>query len=407
MKTIEKDDLTKIESFFDTLKDGFNKDKINDVISILSKIFNKSFTIGFVSEEDSNHSFVMSVTPDDKTIKDVSKKIIDGKEDSSGISSVWKKCKTWHVSIDSRMLDSSFTSRELTSLLLHEIYHIVESDDAPKRIFDTLQYTLSCNNCDVKALAKKPEFGSILQLPIIQACYYANSIIDIKKEIKSNECLKGNISYTDAFISCMNKIEAKGIGVNNLNKTSDFSISTLVDLKNKNIEGVKENLTSFIDELPKCEKMKTCCESVVHSMFDDYYKNTITESAAIKNMEKDIDSILETSYVKEFLGLGKEKLVPITQNQIDYVLAKSESIESVDDKVMLLSYINSKLDMIRYYIEIINNPKMAKKYIIPNSESQLIRFNNQLIQIKKYILNYKIPEKRNELVTWYPTGYEG
>ena len=124
-------------------------------------------------------------------------------------------------------------------------------------------------------------------------------------------------------------------------------------------------------------------------------------------MEKDIDSILETSYVKEFLGLGKEKLVPITQNQIDYVLAKSESIESVDDKVMLLSYINSKLDMIRYYIEIINNPKMAKKFIIPNSESQLIRFNNQLIQIKKYILNYKIPEKRNELVTWYPTGYEG
>ena len=81
MKTIEKDALTKIESFFDTLKDGFNKDKINDVISILSKIFNKSFTIGFVSEEDSNHSFVMSVTPDDKTIKDVSKKIIDGKED--------------------------------------------------------------------------------------------------------------------------------------------------------------------------------------------------------------------------------------------------------------------------------------------------------------------------------------
>ena len=124
-------------------------------------------------------------------------------------------------------------------------------------------------------------------------------------------------------------------------------------------------------------------------------------------MEKDIDSILETSYVKEFLGLGKEKLVPITQNQIDYVLAKSESIESVDDKVMLLSYINSKLDMIRYYIEIINNPKMAKKFIIPNSESQLIRFNNQLIHAKKYILNYKIPEKRNELVTWYPTGYEG
>ena len=63
--------------------------------------------------------------------------------------------------------------------------------------------------------------------------------------------------------------------------------------------------------------------------------------------------------------------------------------------------------MIRYYIEIINNPKMAKKFIIPNSESQLIRFNNQLIQIKKYILNYKIPEKRNELVSWYPTGYEG
>ena len=98
---------------------------------------------------------------------------------------------------------------------------------------------------------------------------------------------------------------------------------------------------------------------------------------------------------------------PVNQNEIDYVAMKSQDIQSIDDKIMLMSYINSKLDMIEYYLSIMDNPKTAKKYIIPNSENQLNRYRVQLLQIKKYITNYKIPDNSQLIVSWYPKGYEG
>ena len=74
---------------------------------------------------------------------------------------------------------------------------------------------------------------------------------------------------------------------------------------------------------------------------------------------------------------------------------------------MILSYINGKLETIQYYLDILANPKVAKKFIIPNSESQLVRFQTQLNNVKTFVLKYKIPDKRDELVVWYPKGYEG
>lgn len=408
MKTIKNEDLIIFETFFDNIRDGgLNEGKIKDFTSLLSKIFGKSFSLHIIPESE-NKSFGLSITPDKKTIEDISKKIIKGNEDSTAIISIWKKCNCWTIQIDERLLNHSFTSRELSSLLIHEICHILESDDTPKRVFDTVQYKLACNPCEIRSLAKKSNFGSVLSLPIIQACCYDNSVIDLRKEIKTNEFFKDNISYTDSLISCMNKIDMKSIGKNELEDTSNLSINTLTNLKDGNIKTAKDELIKFKENLPDNTEIKKCCESVIENMFiKNYSKYIINENVALENVKNDIDSIIETGYITEFLGFGKEKMVPITQNQIDYVEAKSQAIESVDDKVMLISYINSKLDMIRYYLEIMNNPKMAKKFIIPNSESQLIRFNNQLIRIKKYVMNYKIPEKRDELVVWYPKGYEG
>ena len=80
------------------------------------------------------------------------------------------------------------------------------------------------------------------------------------------------------------------------------------------------------------------------------------------------------------------------------VKKRQKDISSIDDKIMLISYINSKLDLIAYYKEIMANPKARKRYILQNTESQLNRFESELLHTKKYIMNYKIPEKKNELV---------
>ena len=90
---------------------------------------------------------------------------------------------------------------------------------------------------------------------------------------------------------------------------------------------------------------------------------------------------------------------------LDYIQAKITEISSADDKIMLLSYINSKLELCDYYLGILDNQKLSKKFIVPNSRSQLVGFKNQLNRLRDMVLKYKIPN--DNLVVFYPNKYDG
>lgn len=406
MKTIKKDEQVTIERIFYNLKDGTeNKDKLlSELGTIVSKIFKKTIKVVIIPEKEQKVSFVMSVIPDSSTVDKIMKSVVNNETKTETIKSLWKKCNNWVVEIDERILSSVFTKEELTALFLHEIGHVVESDSIPNRISSVIQYSIASSGFSTKSVLKKRIFNRLLSIPIINSCMYQTSKDTMRKELKADQYAVKN-GYLSALLSAMNKLESKGLGKDTLQTNMNFTTDSIEALKERKAVLVKENIGKLKDSLPD-NVLKEYVEKVEVSLFGTPKTKAYLEKT-MDELGETVNQIIEDSYMTEFMDFTKKKLKPIMQNEIDYVEAKSQDIQTIDDKIMLISYINSKLSMIEYYREIMANPKVSKKYIIPNTESQLNRFEVQLLHIKKFIMNYKIPQKQNELVAWYPSGYEG
>lgn len=75
--------------------------------------------------------------------------------------------------------------------------------------------------------------------------------------------------------------------------------------------------------------------------------------------------------------------------------------------MMISSYCLSKLEMVNWYLELLEVG--SKKYIVPQSKIYLETVRNQLIQCHKEIMRTKTkkPSDRPIIDIKYPKGYEG
>ena len=134
--------------------------------------------------------------------------------------------------------------------------------------------------------------------------------------------------------------------------------------------------------------------------------NSVTSEKKIEYMLERADKDIEDGYYTEFFIFGKE-LKRIDPAEIDYIQVKVSSIKNDNDKMMLISYLHSKLDLVEYYISILENPKLAKRYRIPHTLNQLYDLKKRLLILRRTILDYRIPMKNNSILVSWPTGYGG
>lgn len=404
---LSPEDKKEFEAIFSELKNGMKKqDAIKKLEVTLKKIYKKDFTVKIIKTKERKYSFVMSVIPEQSALDKITSNLLNEKSKKETITDLWEKCNKWTIEIDERVLDNSFTDRELSALLLHEIGHVVCTDSVPTRIKMVIQYSFVSMPFQSKSILKQKMFKKMIQIPLINACVYGNTRTDLKKELKADQFSVKN-GYLNELISAMTKIEQRGLSHENLSSSTDYMKKSIEMLQKRKAKLVKESYEEITGRLPQDMYMRETVNELINDICNPFQKTTYTDEWLYESVNNEIDSIIEDSYITEFLDIRKKKLKPVNQNEIDYVAMKSQDIQSIDDKIMLMSYINSKLDMIEYYLSIMDNPKTAKKYIIPNSENQLNRYRVQLLQIKKYITNYKIPDNSQLIVSWYPKGYEG
>ena len=108
------------------------------------------------------------------------------------------------------------------------------------------------------------------------------------------------------------------------------------------------------------------------------------------------------------MGLfGKKKLKRIPYEVVSYILIEAEGIESANDKQMISSYCLHKLEMVNWYLELLEAG--SEKYIVPHSKAQLEQIRDQLMDAHKKIMATKIPDPRTRPIIdiKYPDGYEG
>lgn len=404
---LSPEDKKEFEAIFSELKNGMKKeDAIKKLEVTLKKIYKKDFTVKIIKTKERKYSFVMSVIPEQSALDKITSNLLNEKSKKETITDLWEKCNKWTIEIDERVLDNSFTDRELSALLLHEIGHVVCTDSVPTRIKMIIEYSFISMSFQSKSILKQKMFKKMIQIPLINACVYGNTRADLKKELKADQFSVKN-GYLNELVSAMTKIEQRGLSRENLSSSTDYMEKSIEMLLKRKAKLVKESYEEITGRLPEDMYMTETVNGLINDICNPFQKTTYTDEWLYESVNNEIDSIIEDSYMTEFLDIRKKKLKPVNQNEIDYVAMKSQDIQSIDDKIMLMSYINSKLDMIEYYLSIMDNPKIAKKYIIPNSENQLNRYRVQLLQIKKYITNYKIPDNSQLIVSWYPKGYEG
>jgi hypothetical protein len=102
-----------------------------------------------------------------------------------------------------------------------------------------------------------------------------------------------------------------------------------------------------------------------------------------------------------------KKLKKIPINLVSYIQIEAEAIQDSNDKMMISSYCLSKLELVNWYLEVLESG--SKKYIVPQSKSYLEGVREQLMECHKIIMSVKIipPSQRPLIDIKYPKNYEG
>ena len=102
-----------------------------------------------------------------------------------------------------------------------------------------------------------------------------------------------------------------------------------------------------------------------------------------------------------------KKLKKIPADLVSYIQIETEAIRDANDKQMISSYCLHKLEVVNWYIELLEVG--SKKYIVPQSKAHLEMVRDQLMECHKAIMAVKVsrPGERPLLDIKYPKGYEG
>ena len=103
----------------------------------------------------------------------------------------------------------------------------------------------------------------------------------------------------------------------------------------------------------------------------------------------------------------KKRLKKIPSDLVSYIQIETEAIRDSNDKMMISSYCLHKLEVVNWYLELLEVG--SRKYIVPQSKAHLEMIRDQLMECHKQIMSVKIknPNDRPIIDIKYPKGYEG
>ena len=401
---------------FSDIEDSFVRIKANHSdIAALSKMGNalsaltgKSIVVNTITPESKNQScFVMSVYPSESDISKIIEAIVTEQKDSM-IEKLWAECPSWTIEIDTRILEDNvgLTEKELTALILHEVGHIIYSNSVPMKIAKIIRYEYAKTPMVQKQLLKNTFFSKLMLFPILYVCQADNNKKAMKEEIKADK-YSINSGYGEELASSIDKIIAyagsddiKDKGVEEL---MGFSIDSLIQLQNRQNQIVKRNVSKMIANTPS-KIAKKFLSALNTGLNGNPNSLIVTESKQDKWINDQIDKITESYYTEAFL-LGPKKMKRIDPADIDYIAISMDSIRTNDDRMMLISYIYSKMETIDYYISLIDSKN--PRYVIPHSRETLVQMKERLEKYRTMVLNRRLPDISYGINIQYPEGYEG
>ena len=183
--------------------------------------------------------------------------------------------------------------------------------------------------------------------------------------------------------------------------------------KKKIIEDVKTLVKDLREACDNSENIKSLyyLPEAVENYLTGKYDNIIKQSndmfinEQIDKYDMNNPSSNELKYIREKFGVKKLKRLPT--DLVAYISIETESIENANDKLMIASYCLSKIEIVEWYIELLEVG--SKKYIVPHSLPYLQNIRTQLLECYKNIMAVKVSSNKNKPIIQidYPSKYEG
>lgn len=402
---LNKDKCSAIDASFAILKkEPHNLTAINIIKKTLEECFKDyKFDVKVLNTDLEENIFLMSIYPEISTIDKIIESILkDGKDDT--IKKLWESNKFWTIEIDANLLLGKYIEcdeKELTAMLLHEIGHVVYSNSLPNKITTIFKYEVTKSSFANKAIIKKDKiFRNILSLPILDACINDNKRTSnsIKEEIKADNFVK-KIGYSKELESVLTKImKCKSIRTSNnidekIANSTSFSLDSLDNFRLRRDKLAKNNLLSLRKECGS-DYINNVIDSFINTVFEETdCSDNMSNGRKIEYMHERVEKEIEDECYMEFFFLNGKKLKRIEPNDLDYAEIKASGIETDSDKMMVVSYVNSKIDLVDYYISILKNPISAKKYNIPHTLNELYDIKKRLLIIRDNAMKKSINSK--------------
>ena len=89
-----------------------------------------------------------------------------------------------------------------------------------------------------------------------------------------------------------------------------------------------------------------------------------------------------------------KKLKKIPYDLVPYIQIETEAIKTKDDKMIIASYCQSKLELVEWYLALVEAG--SEKYMVPHREADLIEIRDQLKACYKNIMAVKIKKTQGQ-----------
>lgn len=179
--------------------------------------------------------------------------------------------------------------------------------------------------------------------------------------------------------------------------------------KDEIIDALKKFVESYDEIIGIYDESKYVVEHV-KDLYDGKYDDNIDsihEAWIANNINNDWERKQTNSEIKllqEKFGVKKLKKIP--KDTVAYITIEAECIRDANDKMMIASYCLSKIEIVEWYLELLEVG--SKKYIVPHTKPELQTMHTQLLACYKKIMDTPIPKQDRPIIDIkYPAGYEG
>lgn len=412
--------------------DSFEK-KLSIVLSNLDFGSEKKFEVSII-KNTKEPFFGMRVFPVVVEMEKITEALTSEKKSFKEIYNMWKNIKNWYIEIDSMCFDRitiNFTPKELTALLLHELGHVVKSDETVERFYRAYQESYTRMKVADKSSLKF--LYTLYTIPLSAACAirnWTNGKNQIKQEIFADKVLVQN-GYSEYIVSAINKIikaygnsfmdddeSEKDKKVETSVKWCNINITDLVARKNRLKDDLFYQTIKSNSNFMKALSMKLINDlginlrenytgAAVESSIDiitseDFIHNYYSYYNPVKiaYLEKTINGAMESA--RNSLKNPKKIKIP-SQYDVDAIFVEIDRISNHHDRIYVLDLIYNKIEELQKFQDIMEyNKDLKRKY-----KSQVESMLKQLEEMRKDVLAKRNFKTQYKLFVSYPEGYEG